>query len=231
MKVADKLGLNASKVAYLEFDGEPAICVERYDRIRTESGRLIRVHQEDLCQSLSIDPDNKYPADGGPTAESILDFLAKVGRADVRDRNREDFAKALFFSYLIMAPDGHAKNYSLLLLANSVRLAPLYDIASGVPYTKNYGELRYKHAAMRIGGENCFGSLTINHCIKFAKRNGFPEEWVIDTARQMAQDIPGIFEEVFDEAVSVADKNALVSLRALMLKPLDVHCRKIAAQV
>jgi serine/threonine-protein kinase HipA len=223
MKAAEKIGLNVAKVSYLEFAGEPALCVERYDRLRTEDDRLIRVHQEDLCQALSVDPDNKYPADGGPTANAILDLLQKAGRAEMQDLNRKDFARALFFNYLVMAPDGHAKNYSLLLLADAVRLAPLYDIASGAPYTKNYGELRYKRMAMRIGGENQFGALSLSHLKRFAQRNGFDPEWTIGQFRQMAKMLPGVLEEAFDEAGERARVNPL---RKAMLKPLTLHCKK-----
>ncbi|GHT79897.1 HipA domain-containing protein [Actinomycetota bacterium] len=231
MKVAQKIGLNVSKANYLEFDGVPAICVERYDRLRLDDNRLIRVHQEDICQSLSVNPDNKYSADGGPTADEILDLLAKIGRPNTRTKNREDFVKALFFNYLMMAPDAHAKNYSLLLLADSVRLAPLYDIASGAPYTKNYGELRYKRAAMRIGGENSFGSLTRVNLEKFANKNGFTEEWATDLMQQMAKDIPETIEEVFDETAALVDKKPLNGLRKLMLGPLSSHCHKISTQI
>jgi serine/threonine-protein kinase HipA len=124
-----------------------------------------------------------------------------------------------------MAPDGHAKNFSLLLLSDIVRLAPLYDIASGVPYTKNFGELRYKRAAMRIGGENHFGSLTATHLKRLAKRNGFDESWAIEQFRQMATDIPGAMEEVFDETAHIT---SVMSLREVMLAPLSSYCLKAA---
>lgn len=223
ISVAERIGLRASKVSYLEFEGEPAICIERYDRMRTEDDRVMRLHQEDLCQALSVNPDNKYSSDGGPTADIILDLLSKVGRSDLRNNNREDFAKALFFNYLMMAPDGHAKNFSLLLLSDLVRLAPLYDIASGVPYTNDSGELRYKRTAMRIGGENRFGSLTGAHIRKFAKRNSFEESWAMESFRNMAERIPGTLEAVFDEANAFAD---CLPLRDAMMGPLSSHCRK-----
>ena len=223
MNAALKLGLSASKVSYVEFDGEPAICVERYDRMRTEDGRLIRIHQEDLCQALSIDPDNKYPSDGGPNAESILDLLSNAGRAELRNRNRENFVDALFFNYLILAPDGHAKNYSLLLLADAVFLAPLYDIASGAPYTKDFGQPRYTSAAMRIGGEDRFGNLTGSHLKRFTQRNHLDESWVFDRFRQLATKIPEALEEVFSELSPSIDSRVF---REALLEPVSLHCFK-----
>jgi len=44
----------------------------------------------------------------------------------------------------------HAKNYSLLLAADQVRLAPLYDIASALPYGAHERKLRF---AMKIGAD------------------------------------------------------------------------------
>jgi serine/threonine-protein kinase HipA len=40
----------------------------------------------------------------------------------------ERFGKAVIVNYLLLAPDAHAKNYSLLLVGSLVRLAPLYDV-------------------------------------------------------------------------------------------------------
>ena len=44
------------------------------------------------------------------------------------------FADALAWNWIIGGTDAHAKNYSLLLSGSDVRLAPLYDIASALPY-------------------------------------------------------------------------------------------------
>jgi serine/threonine-protein kinase HipA len=60
------------------------------------------------------------------------------------------FAQALAFNWLIAGTDAHAKNYSLLHGPRQrVRLAPLYDIASVLPYPE-YSERRAK-LAMKIG--------------------------------------------------------------------------------
>jgi serine/threonine-protein kinase HipA len=42
------------------------------------------------------------------------------------------------------------KNYSLLLAGDQVRLAPLYDVASALPYGTHERSLRF---AMKIGGD------------------------------------------------------------------------------
>jgi hypothetical protein len=49
------------------------------------------------------------------------------------------FAGALAFNWLIASTDAHAKNYGLLLAGRQIRLAPLYDIASILPYDSSDG--------------------------------------------------------------------------------------------
>jgi hypothetical protein len=46
--------------------------------------------------------------------------------------------------------DAHAKNYSVLLAGGDVQLAPLYDIASALPYGTHERKLRF---AMKLGGD------------------------------------------------------------------------------
>lgn len=45
--------------------------------------------------------------------------------------------------------DAHAKNYSLLLAGDEVRLAPTYDVASALPHGMHERKLKF---AMKIGG-------------------------------------------------------------------------------
>nr|WP_274636878.1 HipA domain-containing protein [Microbacterium bovistercoris] len=46
----------------------------RYDR-RLEDGRWHRLHQEDLCQALSVPPDTKYQFEGGPGIAAIARLI------------------------------------------------------------------------------------------------------------------------------------------------------------
>ena len=60
------------------------------------------------------------------------------------------FADALIWNWIIAGTDAHAKNYSLLISGSQVRLAPLYDVASALPYDMHEKKLRL---AMKIGGD------------------------------------------------------------------------------
>ncbi len=113
---------------------EKALVVERFDRQfeRSPAGRrwIARLPQEDLCQARGIPAQRKYESDGGPGIKSALELLAG-GEAPEYDSLA--FAKAQLAFWLLAAPDGHAKNFSLFLRRNGYRLTPLYDVISAWP--------------------------------------------------------------------------------------------------
>jgi hypothetical protein len=55
------VGIAAASTEFTDFDGVSALVVER-DRLRRSDGAVLRLHQEDLCQALSV-PDRKYATD------------------------------------------------------------------------------------------------------------------------------------------------------------------------
>ena len=139
-------GLIAAVTSISTFGDQRALVVERYDRIVDDAGAIVRVHQEDLCQALSIHPDRKYEVDGGPGAERLGQLIREVAG----DHDGARLFDAIAYHWLVLATDGHAKNYSLLLSGHQVRLAPLYDIASALPHLEHPRRARM---AQRIGGE------------------------------------------------------------------------------
>lgn len=72
-------------------------------------GTVVRLHQEDMCQALSVWPSKKRRR-RGPSAGSIAQLLA--AHADQRDVDR--FTDMVVAQYLLGATDGHAKNYSVI---------------------------------------------------------------------------------------------------------------------
>ncbi len=147
LDAARRAGLTVSRTRIERFADLSAIVVERYDRL-TVDDRLVRVHQEDLCQALALAPDRKYQRDGGPTPARIARLLREAMPPSVAEEAVWRFADALAWNWLIGGTDAHAKNYSLLLAAGQVRLAPLYDVASALPYGTHERKLRL---AMKIG--------------------------------------------------------------------------------
>lgn len=198
LRLASACGIPAARADYRLFEDEPAIVVERYDRVRDSAGEVVRLHQEDLCQALSVLPQNKYAQDGGPSANDVVDLLKKTG-APARD-NLHAFMRMLLFNYVIAAPDAHAKNYSLLIDRDAVYLAPLYDVASMLPYTSRPEKIKL---AMSVAGENRVAMLSARRLAAFAEANGLEEyglggDALASILAGLAELIPCKLEDVVD---------------------------------
>lgn len=149
LNAARRCGLSAVKSEVREFAGESAIVIDRYDRIGDPTVEVRRVHQEDLCQALGIAPSHKYQNEGGPGPVEITALFGQIMSTGTPEATSR-FIDALIWNWLIGGTDAHAKNYSLLLAGSQVRLAPLYDLASGLPYGDHEKKLRM---AMKVGGD------------------------------------------------------------------------------
>ena len=217
MRLAARCGLPAADVSYETFDGEPAIVVERYDRIKLPDGATMRLHQEDFCQILGVLPENKYPEYGGPGAADVLGVIASTAQAA---RNAKLFTAMLFFNYLVGAPDAHAKNFSLLLgEGRDALVAPLHDVASGLAYD----ELRRKaRLAMSIGGENRIGRVTRNNIKRYAEANDLArfdlgEAACVELMAELAQAVLDTLAEAFNDAQAAEGAD---ELRDRLEKPI-----------
>ncbi len=149
LDAAGRAGLVVARTRVARFGEESAIVVDRYDR-RPADGRLIRIHQEDMCQALDINPARKYQNEGGPGPRDVAHLFRDVMPPRVAEEAVWRFFDALAWNWLIAGTDAHAKNYSLLLAGGEVRFAPLYDVASALPYGVHERKLRF---AMKIGGD------------------------------------------------------------------------------
>ena len=129
LNILQAYGLPVPRCAILVFGAQKVLAVERFDRQLHSSGRwLMRLPQEDFCQALGVPSHLKYEADGGP---GVLD-LARILHQSVSAREdlRTLLAAQLIF-WMLAAPDGHAKNFSIHLLPEGrFRLTPLYDVMS-----------------------------------------------------------------------------------------------------
>ena len=131
LKLMEAFGLKANKVEMASFGRVRALVVERFDRLRTRDGRLIRLPQEDCCQALSIPPTRKYQSEGGP---GIVDVVKLLGASDQPGQDQLAFFKSQIIFWLIGATDGHAKNFSLALLPGGrFHLTPFYDVLTVQP--------------------------------------------------------------------------------------------------
>ena len=112
-----------------------AIAVTRYDRrwLRasgTSKGAVMRLHQEDFCQALGLQPFYKYQPSG--VVADYIEYAAGLidDASDAPVEDRLEFAKRLVFNYAVGNADAHLKNSSLLYNGawTGRRLAPMYDV-------------------------------------------------------------------------------------------------------
>jgi len=172
----------------VRFGAERAVVVERYDRTRHDDGTVSRVHQEDMCQALGVPPTAKHQDEGGPGPEQIIALIRTAVPAGLATATVAAFTGALAVNWLLAGTDAHAKNYSLLLAGPQVRLAPLYDIASALPYDGLY--LPKLRMAMKIGGEYRVTATTGRHWRRFAQANGLDPQAVVDQVDGLAAHLP-----------------------------------------
>lgn len=213
-----RLGIPAAHTEYREFDGEPAVVVERFDRVSVD-GMVQRRHAEDLCQALGN--QTTYEHQGGPTARQILSLLGN----HAGERARRRFVDALIATYLLGSPDGHARNYSVLLKGRRVVLAPLYDVASSLPYdVDGDGIMNLRKVAISLGGERQFGMVGRDQWRRFFTTNGLDQDWGLERVRFFAEHLPDTLVDVF---TTLGDVRGGQELAERLVDAVAQSCRRM----
>jgi serine/threonine-protein kinase HipA len=178
LNILQAYGLPAANCQILDFDGQRVLGVERFDRRMHSSGKwLMRLPQEDFCQALGLPPHLKYESDGGPGVRDIAQILRQ---SENSKPDLETLLAAQVLFWLLAAPDGHAKNFSIQLLAGGrYRLAPLYDVVSIWPMEgagPNQWSWHKAKLAMAMVGKNrhyLFKEIQRRHFDAMAARCGY----------------------------------------------------------
>ena len=176
-RLADRLGVRAAEASVVVIGGERYYVTRRFDR-ETKDGRLRRLHQEDFCQMMSVDPEVKYEADGGPR---FADMILTLRRLHAALGETLALIDMLVFNFLIGNADAHAKNYSVVYRGRRPILAPLYDAVS----TAVYPELSRDYA-MSIGGETRMGHVGRGHFARLAEDCGMSPQLFLGRLDAMA---------------------------------------------
>ncbi len=131
-KILAAYGIPIANCEIAVFEDQKALVVERFDRIpSSDASWIIRLPQEDMCQATGTSPLQKYQADGGPGIGSIMDIL--LG-SEQSAQDRINFFKTQILFWMLAATDGHAKNFSIVLLpGGACRSTPIYDVLSAHP--------------------------------------------------------------------------------------------------
>ncbi|KPC53284.1 type II toxin-antitoxin system HipA family toxin [Amantichitinum ursilacus] len=146
-RVLHAYGLDIADSEILCFEDQKVLAVKRFDRrMAADHKWIIRLPQEDFCQALGISSVNKYASNGGPRAEDINALLI----VSAGENDRRTFFCTLVIFWMLAAIDGHAKNFSVFLQANSkYQLTPLYDVLSAHPIIGG-GRGQYHESKVRL---------------------------------------------------------------------------------
>lgn len=156
LKLLKAYGLDVAEVDIATFGQQRVLVVERFDRRVAPDGKwLMRLPQEDFCQVEGCSPLRKYENEGGPGLQALFSTLRQSVNAE-GDMRTLMAAQVLF--WLLRAPDGHAKNFSLRILPRGrFQLTPLYDVMSAYPVLgdgPNQWSPREIKLAMALLGKN-----------------------------------------------------------------------------
>ena len=220
--LARHLGLPVADTKVMRFEKEIAIVIERYDR-QIIGNDIVRIHQEDICQARGILPMKKYQNEGGPGPSDIIELLRTFSTDRVTDA--DTFVDALGFNWLVAGTDAHAKNYSLLLAEGpNVRLAPLYDVASILPYQEV--DLQKIKLAMKIGDEYKLSQIGLRQWQKFARATRLDADKMRAGLTQMAEQLPDFVTEVQAHAQKDGLDNAIIGRLATQLIARAKECER-----
>ncbi len=113
-----------------------------------------------------------------------------------------DFVDALAFNWLAGGTDAHAKNFSLLLSGSVVRLAPLYDLTSALPYAVGpqvpfaAGQIRGNvEMAMKVGDNKKLAMIRRQDWTTLAKQCGLDPDLVTARIEDLATRVPDAFAD------------------------------------
>jgi serine/threonine-protein kinase HipA len=193
--LARALSLPTVEAELIRVEGVPIALVNRYDRA-VVAGRVVRLHQEDLCQALGRMPGAKYEQEGGPTFVDAFDLVRQTSAEPLADTRQ--LLRWLVFVVLAGNADAHAKNLSLLYARGAkARLAPFYDLVC----TRAYPALD-PFLAMGVAGQRDPGAVGRADWMSLAAAVGVGPRLVLAEVEEIAVRIPAAFEKVAAEHAS-----------------------------
>jgi serine/threonine-protein kinase HipA len=137
MTAAKLAGFDVADITLDAIGGRDVLIVSRFDRLLGDDGVVRRVHQEDGCQALGINPvrDLKYQRQRRslPSYEALAGLLLDHAVDPVAEQAK--LAQSMVLTVAAGNTDGHARNHSFLIADGVVRLSPIYDAAPTIEFS------------------------------------------------------------------------------------------------
>lgn len=205
LALAAGAGIAASEFELIHEWGErPVLVLRRFDRV-VVGQTVTRIHQEDGCSALGVDPAgrNKYESQDteSPTLRRLADVLIRHG-AD-RQTDLSELARAVILRIAVGDTDGHVRNFGLLHRDQSICLAPAYDVAPTSLFVSG------RQVGLWVDGQSYLSAITRGHLVREFASWRLPTRLaatlVEQTMSQLALAIPAAKRAVPQVAASMVD--------------------------
>lgn len=172
MRLAKAIGLPVADVR-LHHVPEPLLSVKRFDRHAGPAG-VRRIPVIDGCQALSLATLAKYERPYGSTRDvkdirtgaSLPALFRMLKQSPQPVVERLKLLRWAIFQVLIGNTDAHAKNLTFFNHLGGLRIAPAYDLVSGLIYAESPIEDTF---AMAIGDAFTVGELSTYEWVNMAE--------------------------------------------------------------
>lgn len=202
MQLLKAYGLPVAHAEMATFGRQRVLVVERFDRVRSQDGQhLLRLVQEDFCQATGTSPLRKYENEGGPGLQALFEVVRQSQEPEA-DAKTIMASQVLF--WMLRAPDGHAKNFSIQIQAGAsgrFKLTPLYDVMSAYPVMGNQAnqwapqDLRLAMALLGKNRHYHMQQIQRRHFNSTAKRVGYGKD-AEDLLQALISATPQVVERV-----------------------------------
>lgn len=197
LKILEAFNLPVNQAHIQTFGKTKALVIERFDRLWTDDGRLIRLPQEDFCQALSVPPTRKYQNQGGP---GIHDIMRLLRGSDEALEDQQKFFKCQILFWLLGATDGHAKNFSIFLAPGSgYKLTPFYDVLTVQPsISARHIEMKKVKLAMSVSQACHYKIEDIHrrHFFQTGERAGLSKSVIDKIIQDIIDQTPAVFKKI-----------------------------------
>ena len=105
------------------------------------------------------------------------------------------FVDGVVFNTVLAAPDAHARNYAVLLHADTVHLAPLFDMSTALPYSPTE---RGHTLSMSIDGQYVAERVTRENWLRFAETNDLDGDALVSRAQEVIETAPDAMLNALD---------------------------------